>query len=327
VAYRLAKEASRPLEGGNAGTSLVVGRAPNVGGMTQELILNNGVTMPALGLGVFQSPPEETAAAVEAALKVGYRHIDTAAAYGNERQVGEGIRRSGLDRGEVFIETKVWVSDYGYDQTLHAFEKATRKLGVDQLDLLILHQPATDRFDRAVAAYQGLEKLLADGKVRAIGVSNFMRHHLSDLLARTEVVPAVNQIELHPYFSQPDVQKADAEHGILTQAWSPIGGITFYPGWGDERKNVLEDPAIGAIAAAHGKTPAQVMLRWQLQHGRSAIPKSTNAGRIAENFDVFDFELTGEQMSSIDALDTGVRHGPDPDVPRPAMFDRVVPEE
>jgi diketogulonate reductase-like aldo/keto reductase len=295
--------------------------------MTQELTLNNGVRMPALGFGVFQSPPEETAAAVETALGVGYRHIDTAAAYGNERQVGEGLRRSGVDRGDVFIETKVWVSDYGYDETLHAFEKATRKLGVDRLDLFILHQPATDRFDRTIAAYQALEKLLADGDVRAIGVSNFMPHHLDDLFRRTEVVPAVNQIELHPYFSQPQVQKADAEHGILTQAWSPIGGITFYPGWGEHRRNVLEDATIGAIAATHGKTPAQVMLRWQLQEGRSAIPKSTNPGRIAENFDVFDFELTAAQMASIDALDTGVRNGPDPDVPRPAMFDRVVPED
>lgn len=295
--------------------------------MTNELTLNNGVTMPALGLGVFQSPPEETAAAVETALRVGYRHIDTAAAYGNERQVGEGIRRSGLDRAELFIETKVWVSDYGYNETLHAFDKATRKLGVDQLDLLILHQPAPDRFDRTVAAYQALETLLADGKVQAIGVSNFMRHHLADLLERTEIVPALNQIELHPYFGQPDVQKADAEHGILTQAWSPIGGITFYPGWGEDRKNVLQDPTIAAIGAEHAKTPAQVMLRWQLQHGRSAIPKSINPARIAENFDVFDFALTGEQMSSIDALDTGVRNGPDPDVSRPEMFDRVIPED
>ena len=294
---------------------------------TPDLTLNNGVTMPALGLGVFQSPPEETATAVETALNIGYRHIDTAAAYGNERQVGEGIRRSGLDRAEVFIETKVWVSDYGYDQTPHAFDKAIRKLGVDQLDLLILHQPAPDRFDRTVAAYKALETLLADGKVRAIGVSNFMRHHLDDLLGQTDLVPAVNQIELHPYFSQPDVQKADAEHGILTQAWSPIGGITFYPGWGEDRRNVLEDPTISAIAAAHRKTPAQVVLRWQLQHGRSAIPKSTNPGRIAENFDVFDFDLTAKQMSGIDALDTGVRNGPDPDVARPELFDRVVPED
>jgi len=294
---------------------------------TPDLTLNNGVTMPALGLGVFQSPPEETATAVETALNIGYRHIDTAAAYGNERQVGEGIRRSGLDRAEVFIETKVWVSDYGYDQTPHAFDKAIRKLGVDQLDLLILHQPAPDRFDRTVAAYEALETLLADGKVRAIGVSNFMRHHLDDLLGQTDLVPAVNQIELHPYFSQPDVQKADAEHGILTQAWSPIGGITFYPGWGEDRRNVLEDPTISAIAAAHSKTPAQVVLRWQLQHGRSAIPKSTNPGRIAENFDVFDFDLTVKQMSGIDALDTGVRNGPDPDVARPELFDLVVPED
>jgi 2,5-diketo-D-gluconate reductase A len=295
--------------------------------MTEELVLNNGVTMPALGLGVFQSPPEETSAAVETALKLGYRHIDTAAAYGNERQVGEGLRRSGVDRAEVFIETKVWVSDYGYDETRHAFEKATRKLGVDQLDLLILHQPATDRFDRTVAAYQALENLLADGRVRAIGVSNFMRHHLTDLLARTEIVPAVNQIELHPYFAQPDVQKADAEYGILTQAWSPIGGITFYPGYGEDRKSVIDDPTIAELAAGHGKSPAQVMLRWQLQHGRSAIPKSTNPGRIAENFDVFDFELTAEQMAALDALDSGVRSGPDPDVPRTAMFDRVIPED
>jgi diketogulonate reductase-like aldo/keto reductase len=294
---------------------------------TPDLTLNNGVTMPALGLGVFQSPPEETATAVETALNIGYRHIDTAAAYGNERQVGEGIRRSGLDRAEVFIETKVWVSDYGYDQTPHAFDKAIRKLGVDQLDLLILHQPAPDRFDRTVAAYEALETLLADGKVRAIGVSNFMRHHLDDLLGQTDLVPAVNQIELHPYFSQPDVQKADAEYGILTQAWSPIGGITFYPGWGEDRRNVLEDPTISAIAAAHRKTPAQVVLRWQLQRGRSAIPKSTNPGRIAENFDVFDFDLTAKQMSGIDALDTGVRNGPDPDVARPELFDRVVPED
>ncbi|WP_305787203.1 aldo/keto reductase [Symbioplanes lichenis] len=291
------------------------------------IVLNNGVSMPALGLGVFQSPPEETAAAVEAALRTGYRHIDTAAMYFNERQVGEGLRRSGVDRADVFLETKVWVSDYGYEETLHAFDKAARKLGVDQIDLLILHQPATDRFEKTIAAYQGLEKLLADGKVRAIGVSNFMRHHLDELLSRTEIVPAVNQIELHPYFAQPDVQKADAEHGILTQAWSPIGGITFYPGWGEDRRNVLEAPVIGEIAAGLGKTPAQVMLRWHLQQGRSAIPKSTNPGRIAENFAVFDFELTEAQLASIDALDTGVRNGPDPDVPRAERFNTVIPEE
>jgi len=244
-----------------------------------ELTLNNGVTMPTLGLGVFQSPQEETAAAVETALNVGYRHIDTAAAYRNERQVGEGIRRSGVAREDIFIETKVWVSDYGLDATLHAFEKATGKLGVETLDLLILHQPAPSRFDATVAAYRALEQLLADGKVRAIGISNFMPHHLERLLAEVEVVPAVNQVELHPYFSQLDVQRANAAHGILTQAWSPIGGITFYPGWGDGKRSVMQDPTIGEIAAAHGKSPAQVMLRWGIQEGRSVIPKSVNASR------------------------------------------------
>lgn len=294
--------------------------------MTIELTLNNGVTMPALGLGVFQSAPEETTAAVEAALAAGYRHIDTAAAYGNEREVGEGLRASGLDRAEVFIETKVWVSDYGYEETLHAWDKAVDKLGVDYLDLFILHQPAPDRLDKTIAAYKALEQLLSEGRVRAIGVSNFMPHHLKELLASTDIVPAVNQIELHPYFTQPDVQAADAEHGILTQAWSPIGGITFYPGWGEERRNVMEDPAIAAIAREHGKTPAQVMIRWHLQQGRSAIPKSTNPARIAENFDVFDFELTAGNLAAIDALDRGVRNGPDPDVARPERFAMVIPE-
>ena len=295
-------------------------------GMDTELTLNNGTTMPALGLGVFQSAPEQTTAAVEAALAAGYRHIDTAAAYGNEREVGEGIRKSGLARSGVFIETKVWVSDYGYDQTLHAWDKATGKLGVDYLDLLILHQPAPDRFEKTIAAYKALEALLADGRVRAIGVSNFMPHHLKQLLAATDTVPSVNQIELHPYFTQPDVQKADADHGILTQAWSPIGGITFYPGWGERRRNVMEDPAIAALGEKHGKSPAQVMLRWHLQQGRSAIPKSTNPARIAENFDVFDFELGADEVAAIDALDTGVRNGPDPDEARPERFAMVIPE-
>ncbi|MCJ1673382.1 aldo/keto reductase [Rathayibacter sp. VKM Ac-2929] len=294
--------------------------------MTLQLTLNNGVTLPALGLGVFQSAPEDTTAAVQSALEAGYRHIDTAAAYGNEREVGEGLRRSGLDRSEVFVETKVWVTDYGYDETLHAFEKATGKLGVEQLDLLILHQPVPSRFDTTVAAYRALEKLLADGGVRAIGVSNFTPAHLARLLAEVDVIPAVNQVELHPYFAQPDLRREHAERGILTQAWSPIGGITFYPGWGDERRSVMDDATIGAIATEHGKSPAQVMLRWHLQQGRSAIPKSTNPERIAANIDVFDFELSDDELARIDALDTGVRSGPDPDVERPALFERTIPE-
>ncbi|MBM7369510.1 aldo/keto reductase [Gordonia hydrophobica] len=282
--------------------------------MTTTLTLNNGVTLPSIGLGVFQSAPEETSAAVEAALRVGYRHIDTAAAYGNERQVGEGLRASGVDRADVFLETKVWPSDYGYDQTIHAFDKATGKLGVETIDLLILHQAAVSMFDRTAEAYRGLETLLADGKVRAIGVSNFSPDVLDRLLQTASVVPAVNQVELHPYHSQPALQAKHAELGIVTQAWSPIGGITFYPGpWGDERRSVMDDETITAIAARHDRSPAQIMLRWGIQQGRSVIPKSVNPARIAENFAVFDFELSAEELARIDALDTGNESGPAPD--------------
>ncbi|MCS5519553.1 MULTISPECIES: aldo/keto reductase [Curtobacterium] len=292
----------------------------------ETVTLNNGLEIPAIGFGVFQSAPEETVDAVRTALETGYRHIDTAAAYGNEREVGEGIRASGVDRDDIVVETKIWVSDYGFDETLHAFDKATGKLGFDTIDVLILHQPAPDRFEQTVQAYRALERLYADGRVRAIGVSNFMPHHLRSLLDQSDVIPALNQVELHPYFTQPDVQRADAEHGILDQAWSPIGGITFYPGWGDERVSVMDDPTIGSIAEAHGRTPAQVMLRWHVQQGRNAIPKSTNPGRIAENFDVFDFALTDNELARLDALDTGRRNGPDPDGTDTSRFDRVIPE-
>ncbi|WP_062520984.1 aldo/keto reductase [Demequina silvatica] len=287
------------------------------------ITLNNGVTMPALGYGVFQTPPDETATAVTEALRVGYRHIDTAAAYFNESGVGAAIAASDIRRDDLFIETKVWVSDYGHEQTLHAFEKATAKLGIDQLDLLILHQPAPSRWEQTVAAYHALETLYKDGKVRAIGVSNFMTDHLARLLDVAEVVPAVNQIEVHPYFQQGAVQAAHTAAGILNQAWSPIGGITFYRG---EGRSTLEDPTIGEIAAAHGKTAAQVMLRWHLQEGRQVIPKSVTPSRIAENFDVFDFALSGEELAAIDALDTGVRGGPEPDAIRDEFFDRPIPE-
>jgi diketogulonate reductase-like aldo/keto reductase len=290
----------------------------------ETIILNNGVDMPALGLGVFQTPPDETRAVVDAALAVGYRHIDTAAAYGNERQVGEAVHAAGLDRSDVFLETKIWISDYGYDETLHGFEKSARKLDVDQIDLLILHQALPSAFDRTLGAYRALESLLADGKVRAIGVSNFMVEHLTRLLDDAKVVPAVNQIECHPYFQQRDVEQFDAEHGIVTQAWSPIGGITFYRD--GDHGSTLDDPMIGAIATTHGKTPAQVMLRWGLQHGRSVIPKSTKPHRIAENIDVFDFELSDDEMSAIDALDTGRRGGPEPEAVTIEVFGREIPE-
>jgi diketogulonate reductase-like aldo/keto reductase len=287
------------------------------------LTLNNGTRMPAIGLGVFQTPPEQTAAAVQAALATGYRHIDTAAAYLNEREVGEGIRCSGLDRSEIFIETKVWISDYGYDQTLHAFDKSAAKLGTGHLDLLILHQPLPSAFDHTIGAYKALERLLADGKVRAIGVSNFMPEHLSRLLEATHVLPSVNQVELHPYFTQPATQKANAGYGILTQAWSPIGGITSYRG---SLKSTLHDRAILAIANAHGKTAAQVMLRWHLQRGRSVIPKSVRPLRIAENFDVLGFDLTADELAALDALDTGIRGGPDPASITLENFGRPIPE-
>ena len=292
--------------------------------MIPTLTLNNGVQIPALGFGVFQTAPEETTAAVETALELGYRHVDTAAAYGNERGVGEALRRSGLDRAEVFLETKIWISDYGYDETLHGFEKSARKLGVHQIDLLILHQALPSEFEKTREAYRALEKLLADNKVRAIGVSNFMVDHLTALLDKASVVPAVNQIECHPYFTQRDVQDFGAEHAILTQAWSPIGGITFYRD--GSHGSTLQDPIIGEIAQAHGKTPAQVMLRWHLQEGRSAIPKSTRRERIAENIDVFDFELATEELAAIDALDTGQRGGPEPQSITLESAGRPIPE-
>lgn len=289
-----------------------------------NLTLNNGVEMPALGFGVFQTPPEQTVAAVVEALRVGYRLIDTAASYFNEREVGEGIRRSGIDRSEVFVETKLWISDYGYDEALHGFDKSVGKLGVDTIDLLLLHQPLPTDFDRTIGAYRALETLLADGRVRAIGISNFMPDMLADLLAQTSVVPAVNQVEVHPYFSQPQVQAANAQHGVLTQAWSPMGGITSYRG--DSSRSTFDDPVIGEIAEVHGRTPAQVMLRWHLQQGRSAIPKSVNPQRIASNFDVFGFELSAEELARIDGLNTGVRGGPDPAAITVAAFNRDIPE-
>jgi diketogulonate reductase-like aldo/keto reductase len=237
---------------------------------THALKLNNDVTMPALGFGVFQTAPEETAASVETALRVGYRLIDTAAAYGNEREVGDGIRRSGIDRDDVFVETKVWISDYGHDATLHVFDKSAGKLGVGQLDLLILHQPLPSRFDLTLDAYRALEKLLVDGKVRAIGVSNFMPEHLDRLLTETSVVPAVNQIELHPYFQQPELQLVHVAKGIVTQAWSPIGGITSYRGG---EKSTFDDPTLLEIARQHGKSAAQVMLRWPPAQGPLRDPQ------------------------------------------------------
>lgn len=290
--------------------------------MMTPSILNNGVALPPIGLGVFQTPPDQTVAAVSTALEVGYRHIDTAASYGNEREVGQAIRHSDVDRSEIFIETKIWISDYGYDQTLHGFEKSAGKLGVDQIDLLLLHQPLPTDFDRTIGAYKALETLLSEGKVRAIGVSNFRPETLQKLIDQTSIIPAVHQIELHPYVGQHPTQDFDAGLGILTQAWSPIGGITFYRGGG---QSTLDDPVIGRVAQAHGKSAAQVMLRWHVQQGRSAIPKSVKPARIAENFDIFDFTLTTDELAAIDSLDTGTRTG-NPDEITLEQWGRAIPE-
>jgi 2,5-diketo-D-gluconate reductase A len=288
------------------------------------LTLNNGIEIPAIGFGVFQSAPAETTDAVAEALRVGYRHIDTAAAYGNEREVGTAVAASGIPRDELFIETKVWINDFGYDETLHAFDKSAGKLGLEQIDLLILHQALPSAFTRTLEAYRALEDLYADGKVRAIGVSNFMPEHLDTLLTVAKVVPAVNQIEVHPYFQQKELLAYDTEHGILNQAWSPIGGITFYRDSG--HTSALEDATIVAIAEAHGKSPAQVMLRWGIQEGRSVIPKSVKPARIAENLDVFDFSLSSDEIAQIDALDTGKRGGPEPEQVTLETFSREIPE-
>jgi diketogulonate reductase-like aldo/keto reductase len=283
-------------------------------GKSPTITLNNGVQMPALGLGVYQSTPQETAGAVEAALSEGYRLIDTAAVYGNEKEVGEGLTRSGLDRDEVFVTTKLWLDDYGYDAALHAFDTSMANLGLDHLDLYLLHWPAPASFEETVASYRAAEQLLADGRVRAIGVCNHTADHLRRLVDATGVVPAVNQVELHPYFTQRELREAGAGLGVVTQSWSPLGGVnTYWEGGRSADKNPLDHPAVHEVAARHGRTPAQVVLRWHLDHGLATIPKSVRPHRIAENFDVFGFALSAAEVASIDAIDSGVRGGPDPD--------------
>jgi diketogulonate reductase-like aldo/keto reductase len=281
------------------------------------LTLNNGVEMPTFGLGVFQSPPDETTNAVEAAIANGYPLVDTAAAYGNEREVGEAIRRSEIDRDQIFIVTKLWISDYGHDEALVGFDGCLRRLGVDHVDLFLLHHPVPSQFDSTVGAYKAIEEMLTAGRTRAIGVANFMEDHLENLLSQVDVVPAVNQIEVHPYFSQPQLRRVTAERGIATQAWSPIGGVYAY---GPKQTTVLEDPVIVEIAEKHGKTPAQVVLRWHIEHGFCAIPKSVKPHRIAENIDIFDFQLSSDEVAAIDSLDTGVRGGPEPASISPATY-------
>lgn len=283
------------------------------------ITLSNGVAMPAFGLGVFQSGPEETVFAVKTAIDLGYRLIDTAAAYGNEAEVGQGVRESGIPRDEIFVTTKLRPDDYGYDAALRAFDASMDALGFDVLDLYLLHWPMPQQFEDTVASWKAAERLLAEGRVRAIGVCNFRAPHLDSLMERSEVVPVVNQVELHPFLVQNDLREANANLGIVTQAWSPIGGVNRYWGTGDDP---LTHPTIVALAGKYGKTPAQVILRWHLDRGVSVIPKSVNPARIAENFDVFDFTLDARDIAVIDGLDQNRRGGPDPDARRPGRPQR-----
>jgi diketogulonate reductase-like aldo/keto reductase len=281
--------------------------------------------LPALGLGVYQSGQDETVAAIKAAFDAGYRMIDTAAAYFNEEQVGQALRESNVPRDKVFIQTKLWMSDYGYDKALHAFDRSLRNLGLDQLDLYLLHWPVPTDFETTVASYKAAEKLLAEGRVRAIGVCNFSPRHLDDLIVRTEVVPAVNQVELHPFFIQKELCETHARLGIVTQAWSPIGGVKRY--WVQD-PNAIQDPLVHPtvtdLATKYGKTPAQIVLRWQIEHGNSAIPKSVRPERIAENIAIFDFALTKDEVAAIDALDINGRGGPDPELVNPQLFNLTI---
>ncbi|GIT81484.1 oxidoreductase [Leifsonia sp. LS1] len=266
-----------------------------------QVSLNDGGSIPQLGFGVYKIPEAETADAVVAALEAGYRHIDTAAFYENERGVGEGVRRSGLDRTDVYVTTKVWWTENGYDSTLRSFDASLDRLGFDTVDLFLIHWPAP-KHDKYVDSWRALERIHHEGRARSIGVANFHTHHLERLATETEVVPAVNQVELHPWLPQREVRRYDAEHGIATEAWSPLA-----------RGRVLGDPTLDALAAKHGVTPAQVVIRWQLQLGNIVIPKSSTPARIRENLDVFGFVLDADDLAAIAGLETGERTGKDPD--------------
>ena len=263
--------------------------------------LNDGNRMPQLGFGVFQVPAEETAEAVGHALETGYRSIDTAAAYGNEEGVRDAVQTSGLDRGEVFITTKLANPEHGRDRARRAFGESLEKLGGDYVDLYLIHWPIPSN-DQYVETWETLCSLRDEGSVRSIGVSNFQIEHLERIIDATGVVPAVNQIELHPRLQQPELRRFHSEHGILTEAWSPLG-----------QGELLDDPVIEQIASAHDRTPAQAVLRWHLQLGNVVIPKSVTRSRIEENFHVFDFELARDDMDRLAELDRGERTGPDPD--------------
>jgi diketogulonate reductase-like aldo/keto reductase len=270
------------------------------------LRFNNGREVPQLGFGVFQVPPDEVVEPVRTAIEAGYRLIDTAAMYGNEEGVGKAIADSGVPRDELFITTKLDNVDHGYDAALAAFDTSMAKLGLDVLDLYLIHWPLPKR-DDYVETWKAFEKLYADGRVRSIGVSNFHTNHLNRLFAETDVKPVMNQIELHPGLPQNELRRFHADNEMLTEAWSPIG----------QGQGLLDDPTIGSIAERVGRSPAQVVLRWHIQHGNVVIPKSVTPSRIKENLDVFDFELADEDMAALSDLSGPGRVGPDPDTFNP----------
>jgi 2,5-diketo-D-gluconate reductase A len=268
--------------------------------MVPSVTLHDGVEIPQLGFGVFQVPPEDTQRVVEEALAAGYRHIDTAAAYRNEKGVGEAVAASGIPREEVFVTTKLWNEQQGFDSALEAFEKSLGRLDMEYVDLYLIHWPAPGQ-DRFVETWKAFERIREQGGARTIGVSNFRIEDLERLGRETDTVPTVNQVELHPRFHQTELRAWHGEHGVATEAWSPLG-----------QGALLGEPAIVEIAERHDRTPAQAILRWHLQLGNVVIPKSATPARIRENIELFDFELGEEDMAAIGDLDTGRRTGPDP---------------
>jgi len=263
--------------------------------------LNNGVDIPQLGFGVFQIKPRDTAEAVSTALQIGYRHFDTAEMYGNEKEVGQAIARSGIDRSEVFVTSKLNNNQHTFDDALRAFDQTLVALDMDQIDLFLLHWPLPT-VNNFVERWKALERVYAEGRARSIGVSNFEAHHLQRLFEETEIVPAVNQIEVHPYFAQNDLLAFDAEHGIATEAWAPL-----------VQGAVLGDETVFDVAQTYGKTAAQVVLRWHVQRSSIVFPKSVTPARMRENFEIFDFELSDADMKRISSLDRDGRTGPEPD--------------
>ncbi|MCL6709255.1 aldo/keto reductase [Pseudomonas sp. R2.Fl] len=267
----------------------------------QRITLNDGKSIPQVGLGVWQTPNEQAAPAVKAALDAGYRHVDTAAVYENEEGVGEGIRQSGLARSDVFLTTKLWNVDQGYDSTLKAFDASLKRLGTDYVDLYLIHWPSPHR-GLFVDTWKAFIKLREEGRARSIGVSNFYPHHIEKIIGETGVVPIINQIELHPDFQQRTAREFHERHGIVTQSWSPLG-----------QGKLLAHPVIEKLARRLGRTPAQVIIRWHVEKGFVVIPKSVTPSRIVENFQVFDFGLAAADIAELDALDSGsARIGPDP---------------